>query len=93
LACAQLEPLAEVELVARAELPQVTGAGVVDVKSFYRESPDQVAARLHRFLDAGLPPERLWAVRDCGFWETPRLLTAAKLQALVAGAELARAAH
>jgi 5-methyltetrahydropteroyltriglutamate--homocysteine methyltransferase len=84
--------LAEAELVARAELPQVIGAGVVDVKSFYRERPEEVAGRLRRFLDAGLPPERLWAAPDCGFWETPRWLAAAKLEALAQGAAQVRAA-
>jgi 5-methyltetrahydropteroyltriglutamate--homocysteine methyltransferase len=82
--------MAEAELVARAELPQVIGVGVVDVKSFYRERPEEVADRLRTFLQAGLPPERLWAVPDCGFWETPRWLAVAKLEALVAGAEIVR---
>jgi len=82
--------MAEAELIARAPLPQVVGAGVVDVKSFYRERPEEVAARLRRFLDAGLPPDRLWAVPDCGFWETPRWLAVAKLQVLGAGARMVR---
>lgn len=82
--------LAEAELVARADLPQVIGAGVVDVKSFHREGPEEVADRLRVFLGAGLPPGRLWAVPDCGFWETPRWLCATKLQALAAGARLVR---
>ena len=83
--------LAEAEAVARADLGQIIGAGVVDVKSYYRERPDEVAGRLRRFLDAGLPPDRLWAVPDCGFWETPRWLAVAKLGALVEGAALLRA--
>jgi 5-methyltetrahydropteroyltriglutamate--homocysteine methyltransferase len=82
--------MAELELVARADLPQMIGAGVVDVKSFYRERPKDVAARLRSLLDAGLPAERLWAVPDCGFWETPRWLCVAKLAALAAGAALVR---
>jgi 5-methyltetrahydropteroyltriglutamate--homocysteine methyltransferase len=82
--------MAEAELVARAELPQVIGAGVVDVKSFHRERPEEVAGRLRLFLKAGVPPDRLWAVPDCGFWETPRWLCVTKLRALVAGAKLAR---
>lgn len=84
--------MAEAEEVARAELPQVIGAGVVDVKSFYRERPEDVAQRLTRFLEAGLPPSRLWAVPDCGFWETPRWLAAVKLKALADGARIVREA-
>jgi 5-methyltetrahydropteroyltriglutamate--homocysteine methyltransferase len=82
--------MAEAEVIARAGLPQVIGAGVVDVKSFYRERPEDVAGRLRRFLDAGLAPSRLWAVPDCGFWETPRWLAVAKLHALAAGARIVR---
>lgn len=82
--------MAEAQLVARADLPQVIGAGVIDVKSFYRERPEDVVRRLRMFLDAGLSPERLWAVPDCGFWETPRWLCQTKLGALGSGAALVR---
>jgi len=82
--------MSEAELIARADLSQIIGAGVVDVKSFYRENAGEVAARLRRFLDAGLSADRLWAVPDCGFWETPRWLAVAKLQALAAGAAAVR---
>jgi len=59
------------------------------VKSFYRERPEDVAARLRRVLEH-VPPDRLWAVPDCGFWETPRWLAFTKLQALAQGAALVR---
>ncbi len=77
---------------ARHDLPQVLAAGVVDVKSFHRERAQDVAARLRLLLDAGVPAERLWAVPDCGFWETPRWLAFLKLQALARGAALVREA-
>ena len=82
--------MGEAHLWARHDLPQALGAGVVDVKSFYRERPEDVAARLRVLLDAGVPPERLWAAPDCGLWETPRWLAFTKLKALTAGAELVR---
>ena len=82
--------MAEAGLWARQDLPQVLAAGVVDVKSFHRERPDDVAGRLQRLLDAGVRPERLWAVPDCGFWETPRWLAFLKLRALADGAALVR---
>lgn len=82
--------MAEAELWARADLPQALGAGVVDVKTFHRERPEDVAARLRRLLDTGVPSDRLWAVPDCGFWETPRWLAYEKLRALAAGAALVR---
>jgi 5-methyltetrahydropteroyltriglutamate--homocysteine methyltransferase len=81
--------MAEIELWSKHDLPQQLAAGVVDVKSFYRERPDDVAERLRRVLQH-VEPSRLWAVPDCGFWETPRWLAFRKLQALVQGAALVR---
>jgi 5-methyltetrahydropteroyltriglutamate--homocysteine methyltransferase len=82
--------MAEAELWPRCGLAQALGAGVVDVKSFHRERPEDVAARLRRLLEAGVPADRLWAVPDCGFWETPRWLAFEKLRALAAGAAMVR---
>jgi 5-methyltetrahydropteroyltriglutamate--homocysteine methyltransferase len=77
--------MAELDLWGRLDLPQILAAGVVDVKSSYRERPEDVAERLRQVLTV-CPPERLWAVPDCGFWETPRRLAFRKLKALVQGA-------
>jgi 5-methyltetrahydropteroyltriglutamate--homocysteine methyltransferase len=65
-------------------------AGVVDVKSYYLENPDDVAWRISRLLDAGVPEERLHVVPDCGFSQTARWATKPKLRALVAGRDLVR---
>lgn len=81
--------MAEVELWRRFEMPQILAAGVVDVKSAYRERPEDILARLRTVLEY-CPPERLWAVPDCGFWETPRWLAFRKLQALVEAARQLR---
>ena len=64
------------------------GAGVVDVKSYHLESADEVAARIERILDAGVPAERLLLVPDCGFSQTARWATKPKLRALVEGRDL-----
>ena len=81
--------LAEIDLWSKHELPQTLAAGVIDVKSFYRERPEEVAERLRRTLEH-VGPDRLWAVPDCGFWETPRWLAFGKLEALVQGAAIVR---
>jgi 5-methyltetrahydropteroyltriglutamate--homocysteine methyltransferase len=81
--------MAEVAEVGAADLPQDIAAGVIDVKSAHRESPDQVAERL-RVVARHVPPERVWAVPDCGLWETPRWLAVRKLAALSAGARIVR---
>jgi 5-methyltetrahydropteroyltriglutamate--homocysteine methyltransferase len=65
-------------------------AGVVDVKNSHVETPDEVAGRIDAILATGVPPERLSLVPDCGFSQTARQLTTAKLVALVAGRDLVR---
>ncbi|MGH2356078.1 MAG: methionine synthase, partial [Chloroflexota bacterium] len=65
------------------------GAGVVDVKSFYVEPPEEVAERVRACL-RHVPPERLTLVPDCGFFQLPRWLCVQKLNALVAGVNIVR---
>jgi 5-methyltetrahydropteroyltriglutamate--homocysteine methyltransferase len=65
------------------------GAGVVDVKAFKAETPEEVAARA-RLLLGSVRPDRLWLSPDCGFWETPRWIVRDKLRALVEGARIVR---
>ena len=62
--------------------------GVVDVKSSYVESDEDVAERAELVLEAGVPAERLALVPDCGFSQTTRRATQAKLRALVLGRDL-----
>jgi len=63
-------------------------AGVIDVKSYPLETPDDVAARIERLLEAGVAEDRLLVVPDCGFSQTARWATKPKLRALVAGRDL-----
>jgi 5-methyltetrahydropteroyltriglutamate--homocysteine methyltransferase len=64
--------------------------GVIDVKSFHVETPEEVAWRIRQALQY-VPAERLVITADCGFSQTARWLTAAKLRAMVAGADVVRA--
>jgi len=66
------------------------GAGVVDVKGFYPESAEDVARRIRKVL-AVCPAEKLTVNPDCGFGWSPRYMCNQKVQALAAGAALARA--
>lgn len=65
------------------------GVGVIDVKSFYVESPQDVAERIRFALRYG-PPEQLVINPDCGFFQLPRWITRLKLDAMVAGAKIVR---
>jgi 5-methyltetrahydropteroyltriglutamate--homocysteine methyltransferase len=81
--------MAEVDLLGEiAAAGRDVAAGVVDVKNYHLESADEVAERAEAVLRAGVPPERLTLVPDCGFSQTARWATTAKLRALVAGRDL-----
>jgi len=77
--------------VWRDTLPErELAAGVLDVKNYHRESPEEVATRIRQVLKF-VPPEKLWLVPDCGFNQSPRWWTVAKLNAMVAGTRIVRA--
>jgi 5-methyltetrahydropteroyltriglutamate--homocysteine methyltransferase len=81
--------MAEVDLLGEiAGAGRDVAAGVVDVKNYHLETADEVAERTDAVLAAGVPPERLTLVPDCGFSQTARWATLAKLRALVAGRDL-----
>jgi 5-methyltetrahydropteroyltriglutamate--homocysteine methyltransferase len=65
-------------------------AGVIDVKSYYLETADDVAWRIEKVLAAGVSEAQLSLVPDCGFSQTARWATRPKLAALVAGRDLVR---
>src|SRR5258706_4014109 len=82
--------MAEIEMWKEIGVDLEVGCGVVDVKSFYMETPEDVAERV-RLLLASIPAERLSLVPDCGFFPVPRWVAFEKLKRLAAGARLARA--
>ncbi len=81
--------MAEIEHWREIGVDRDVACGVVDVKSFYMESPEDVAERL-ALCAKFIPPERLSAVPDCGFFPVPRWVAFEKLKRLVAGTRLAR---
>jgi len=81
--------MAEVELLAKLSRTHHIAAGVVDVKSFYVETKDDVAGRIEKVL-AHVPPARLTVTADCGFSALPRAVARAKMRAMADGARLVR---
>ncbi|HEY7678129.1 MAG TPA: cobalamin-independent methionine synthase II family protein [Candidatus Methylomirabilis sp.] len=65
--------------------------GVLDLDEMRVETPEAVAARIRDALRF-VPPQRLMVAPDCGMKYLPRDVAFAKLQALVAGTRLVRAA-
>ena len=81
--------MAELDLWVKFGDGRELGAGVVDVKGFQQDTPEDVAARIRRVL-AVCAPERLTLNPDCGFGWSPRYMCNQKVRALAAGAALAR---
>lgn len=81
---------AELECIrAIAEAGKDAAVGVIDVKSYYLETPADVAERVRRCLRHA-PPERLVFAPDCGLSQTARWAARAKLGSLVEGARIVR---
>jgi 5-methyltetrahydropteroyltriglutamate--homocysteine methyltransferase len=81
--------LAEAELVGTIAEAKDVAVGVIDVKSYYVETPEDVAARVRRFAELA-PPERLAFSTDCGLSQTARWAAKRKLANLVAGVRIVR---
>lgn len=80
---------AQIELLRHFRSDQKIGVGVIDVKSYFVETPEQVAAAIQQAYRHA-PPENLIVTPDCGFNHCPRHVAYRKMQAMVQGAALAR---
>ena len=81
--------MAESGLWSEFGIDKELGAGVVDIKSFYVEKPEDVAERIRELL-GHVSPERLYLNPDCGFFQLPRWISYLKLDALAKGAKIVR---
>lgn len=81
--------MAELELWSQYGGDRELAAGVIDVKSMYLETAEDVAERI-RLVLKHVRPEKLYLTCDCGFSASSRGLARAKLGALVAGAKIVR---
>jgi 5-methyltetrahydropteroyltriglutamate--homocysteine methyltransferase len=80
---------AEIELIGEIGRDKDVGVGVIDVKSSYVETSEDVEARIRRCLDF-VPPERLSVAPDCGLSQTARWAASRKLASLAEGARRVR---
>jgi 5-methyltetrahydropteroyltriglutamate--homocysteine methyltransferase len=80
---------AEIELVETVAERHDVGVGVIDVKSYYIETPADVEDRVRVCLQY-VPPERLSISPDCGLSQTARWAAERKLRNMVEGARLVR---
>ena len=80
---------AEIELIEQIAETKDVAVGIIDVKSYYIESPEDVAARVRQCLKLA-PPERLSFAPDCGLSQTARWAARQKLKNMVAGVQVVR---
>jgi 5-methyltetrahydropteroyltriglutamate--homocysteine methyltransferase len=81
---------AEIELLRPIAEVMDVAVGIVDVKNYYIETPDDIAARVHKCLEFA-PADRLSFAPDCGLSQTARWAARRKLKAMVDGVQRVRA--
>jgi 5-methyltetrahydropteroyltriglutamate--homocysteine methyltransferase len=80
---------AEIELIAEIARRKDAAIGIIDVKSYYIETPADVASRVKLALKYA-PADRLSFAPDCGLSQTARWAAKQKLRNLVSGVHEAR---
>lgn len=80
---------AEIELIAEIARRKDVAVGIIDVKSYYIETPADVADRVRLCLKHA-PAERLSFAPDCGLSQTARWAAKQKLVNMCAGVAMVR---
>ncbi len=80
---------AEIERIAEIAERVDVAVGIVDVKSYYVETPDDIAERVKLCLEHA-PAEKLSFAPDCGLSQTARWAAKKKLANMVEGVRLIR---
>lgn len=79
----------EVALIEQVAKRMDVAVGIVDVKGYYIETPEDVADRIRLCLKYA-PADRLVIAPDCGLSQTARWAARLKLQNMVKGAQIVR---
>ncbi|MBL9170132.1 MAG: methionine synthase [Verrucomicrobiales bacterium] len=74
----------EIDLIGEVVKRMDAAVGIIDVKSYYIESPAEIAERVRHCLQYA-PPERLVFAPDCGLSQTARWAARDKLRHMVLG--------
>ena len=80
---------AEIEILKTIAPRMDVAVGLIDVKSYYLETPEDVAARVRLCLQHA-PADRLAFAPDCGLSQTARWAARRKLASMVAGVKMVR---
>jgi len=79
----------EIEIVEEIARVKDVAVGIVDVKSYYMETPEDIASRVRHCLKYA-SPERLSFAPDCGLSQTARWAARLKLKNMVSGVNIVR---
>ena len=79
----------EIEMIEEIATVKDVAVGIVDVKSYYIETPEDIASRVRHCLKYA-PPECLSFAPDCGLSQTARWAAKLKLQNMVKGVKMVR---
>ena len=80
---------AELEILKLITAKKDAAVGIIDVKSYYIETVEDVANRIRACLKHA-PADRLSFAPDCGLSQTARWAAKQKLKNMVAGARVVR---
>lgn len=80
---------AELELCGEISKTKIVSVGIIDVKSYYVETVNDVAARVRRCLRFA-SPENISFAPDCGLSQTARWAARQKLANMVAGVHVVK---
>lgn len=80
---------AEIELISEFAKTMDVAVGIIDVKSYYIETVDDVVSRIRKCLEF-IVPEKLSVAPDCGLSQTARWAAKKKLINMVSGARQVR---
>lgn len=81
---------AEIEIIGEIAKRRDVAVGIIDVKSYYIESVEDVVERIRLCLEHA-PADRLAFAPDCGLSQTARWAARLKLENMVAGTDEVRA--
>ena len=85
-----LRDMVDVHALKELEPDREVQAGVIDIRSLYIETDDEIVRRIHKVLEH-IEPERVYLTTDCGLKALPRFVAFEKLKALVRAANRVRA--
>lgn len=85
-----LRDMVDVHALKELEPHREVQAGVVDIRTLYIETDDEIVRRIHKVLEH-IEPERVYLSTDCGLKALPRFVAHEKLKALNRAAARVRA--